>query len=149
MHIAQASVRDLDAVAPLFDAYRQFYGQTPDIAAARDFLGQRMAGSESIIFLARTKPEGPAAGFTQLYPSFSSASLARVWILNDLFVAKEARRQGVARALLDRAVDFAREYGAIRLTLCTAIDNADAQALYEGAGWVRNESFTYFNFATA
>ena len=108
-----------------------------------------MASGENIIFLARREPEGPAAGFVQLYPSFSSTTLARVWILNDLFVAPEARRQGVARALLDHAVDFARKDGAARLTLCTAVDNADAQALYESAGWVRNKTFIYFNFATA
>ena len=59
---------------------------------------------------------------------------ARVWVLNDLFVAPGARRQGVAQALLDAAATFARDDGAIRLELETTPDNRNAQALYEAHG---------------
>ena len=38
MHIKRATISDLDDVAPLFDGYRQFYGQRSDVAAARAFL---------------------------------------------------------------------------------------------------------------
>jgi len=131
--IRRATLDDLDAIAPLFDAYRRFYHQPGDVDRARDFLRERMLHSESVVLLAQR--DGTAAGFTQLYPLFSSARTARLWLLNDLFVAEGARRHGVARALLDAATDFAREQGAAGLMLETMADNAPARALYRAAGW--------------
>jgi GNAT superfamily N-acetyltransferase len=61
--------------------------------------------------------------------------------LNDLFVRPDARRQGAAQALLDRAAIFARDDGAARLTLSTAVDNLPAQARYAKSGWQRDEAF--------
>ena len=75
------------------------------------------------------------AGFTQLYPIFSSVRTARTWLLNDLFVAEHARRGGVARALLNAAAEFGRSEGAAGLVLETTVDNAPARALYRAAGW--------------
>lgn len=132
--ITRAALDDLDALAPLFDAYRMFYAQESDPALARNFLGERLQRCDSVVFLARLD-DGAAAGFTQLYPTFSSVRAARTWILNDLYVAPAARRRGVARALLDAAAAFARDDGAIRLELETTPDNATAQALYRAAGW--------------
>jgi ribosomal protein S18 acetylase RimI-like enzyme len=131
--IRRATLDDLDAIAPLFDAYRRFYHQPGDVDRARDFLRERMQHSESVVLLAER--DGTAAGFTQLYPLFSSVRTARLWLLNDLFVAEGARRHGVARALLDGAADFAREQGAAGLMLETMADNAPARALYRAAGW--------------
>jgi len=131
--IRRATLDDLDAIAPLFDAYRRFYHQPGDVDRARDFLRERMLHSESVVLLAQR--DGTAAGFTQLYPLFSSVRTARLWLLNDLFVAEGARRHGVARALLDAATDFAREQGAAGLMLETMADNAPARALYRAAGW--------------
>lgn len=133
IRIRRASAADLDAVAPLFDAYRRFYRQATDPALAREFLAARMHSGESVVLLAER--DGAAAGFTQLYPLFSSVSCARMWVLNDLFVTDSARRGGVARALLDAAAGFARENGAIRIVLETSRDNAPARALYRSAGW--------------
>ncbi len=135
---APASVRravaaDVDALAPLFDAYRQFYGQAPDLQRARDWLRQRLQRDESVVFVAER--DRTAIGFTQLYPAFSSVRTARTWILNDLYVAENARRSGAARALLDAAVRFARDDGAAGISLETAHDNAPARALYVAAGW--------------
>lgn len=131
--IHRAGIDDLDAVAPLFDLYRQFYGRDADAAVAGGFIGERLRRGESVVLLARIG--GDAVGFTQLFPSFSSVSAARVWILNDLYVVAEARRHGVARALLQAAADFARADGAIRLELETDHDNRNAQALYQHLGW--------------
>jgi GNAT superfamily N-acetyltransferase len=55
--------------------------------------------------------DSAAAGFTQLYPSFSSGSMAPILILNDLFVAPEGRRHGIGTALLDAAADYGRRVG--------------------------------------
>ena len=142
IHVQYATVGDLDIVAPLFDQYRGFYDQRSDVAAARDFLEQRLRTGESVILLATSS--GTAAGFTQLYPMFSSVRLARVWILNDLFVAPEVRRLGVASALLAAAENFGREAGAQRLELETTHDNLAAQTLYRDAGWTSHDETLRF-----
>ncbi len=134
----RATLADLDAVVPLFDAYRGFYGQPSDPARARAWLEERMARNESVVLVAER--EGSIAGFAQLYPMFSSVRTARTWILNDLFVDASARRCGAARALLDAATTFAREQGAGGISLETTRDNTPARALYRSAGW--NEDAT-------
>ncbi|WP_017462754.1 GNAT family N-acetyltransferase [Dyella ginsengisoli] len=134
-----ADTHDLDRLAPLFDAYRQFYRQPADLVRARDFLAERMARQESLVLLAEL--DGEAIGFTQLYPLFSSVRTVRTWLLNDLFVAPSARRSGAGRALLQAAAEQARARGAASLSLSTALDNAPAQALYESLGWVRDTQF--------
>jgi len=65
----------------------------------------------------------------------------RTWLLNDVYVAPSARRQGVAAALLTAAAEHARALGAASLSLSTALDNAPAQALYESLGWQRERQF--------
>jgi GNAT superfamily N-acetyltransferase len=146
MLVKRAAVADLDAVAPLFDAYRQFYGQRSDLAAARAFLDERLRRDESVIFLAVAEGESrnEALGFTQLYPSFSSVSLQRLWILNDLFVRPGIRRGGVGRRLLERAREWAIETDAKGLTLATAVSNGAAKALYESCGWRRDDEFEHY-----
>jgi GNAT superfamily N-acetyltransferase len=142
MQIKRATISDLDDAAPLFDAYRQFYGQRSDVAAARAFLDERLRRDESVIFLA--VEDSKALGFTQLYPSFSSVSLKGLWILNDLFVGEDVRRGGVGRRLLDRAREWAIETGAKGLVLATAVDNSRARALYESCGWRRDDEFQHY-----
>ena len=144
MLVKRAGPGDLDAVAPLFDGYRQFYGQRSDPAAARTFLAERLARDESVIFLAVAE-DGEALGFTQLYASFSSVSLRRLWILNDLFVGPGVRRGGVGRRLLERAREWAVETEAKGLSLATAVTNSAAQALYESCGWRRDEEFQHYH----
>ncbi len=141
----QASVADLNALVPLFDAYRVYYGKPSDEALARAFLLERFQHNQSVVFLARSA--GAAVGFTQLYPSFSSASAARIFILNDLFVVPEARRVGVGARLLAAAASYGRAVGAVRLSLATAVDNDTAQALYASEGWVRDTKFCSYHFA--
>ena len=136
--ISRAGPADLDALAVLFDAYRQFYGQASDVPRARDWLRSRLRVGESVVLLA--KREGTTVGFVQLYPMFSSVRTAKTWILNDLYVEAGARRGGVARALLDAAAKFARDDGAAGISLETTQDNAAARALYRAAGW--NEDAT-------
>lgn len=143
--VRRAHFRDVDALVPLFDAYRVFYEQQSDPALARAFLAERLAAGDSVIYLADR--DGLAGGFTQLYPSFSSTRARRIYILNDLFVAPDFRRSGASKALLEAAATFARTHGALRLTLATAHSNAAAQALYEASGWVRDDHFLTYNLA--
>ncbi len=144
IEVVRAALDDLPLLVPLFDGYRQFYKQASDPEAGRRFLAAHLENGTSVIFLAfRATAEGErhACGFTQLYPSFSSISLKPLWILNDLFVAPDARGLGVGRALLECAREFAAGTGARGLTLKTAVDNYSAQALYESSGWKRDEQF--------
>ena len=142
--VRQAVLTDIDALAPLFDSYRQFYGRVSDLLAAREFLLARINHGESALFLAC---EGSTPiGFTQLYPSFSSISLARVFVLNDLFVHMQHRSKGVGAKLIAAATEFAQSMGATRLTLSTAITNTTAQSVYEAAGWKRDEQFYVYDF---
>src|SRR5271168_4229615 len=109
--VRQATIADLAEVAALFDGYRMFYRAASDIEGARQFLAERFANRQSVIILASVAAK--AAGFTQLYPSFSSLSMAPVLVLNDLFVTPEARGHGVGRALLDAAAEYGRQVGAV------------------------------------
>ncbi len=142
MLVRRAGLGDVGDLAPLFDLYRQFYGQRSDLAAARAFLSERVRRDESVIFIASA--DDLALGFTQLYPSFSSVSVRRLWILNDLFVSPAARRAGVGRRLLERAREWAVETGAKGLTLTTALTNSAARSLYESCGWRLDDEFAHY-----
>jgi ribosomal protein S18 acetylase RimI-like enzyme len=141
--VLEARETDADDVARLFDAYRVFYGQSSDVPAARSFIVERMRKRDSVIYLARGDAGGRvvALGFTQLYPAYSSVTMKRLWILNDLFVAAEGRRQGVGRRLIGRARQLAIDTRAKGLVLETAVDNVSAQALYEVCGWLKDTEF--------
>lgn len=143
LRLIEAGLEQLEAAAGLFDGYRQFYQFPSDLEACRGFLRDRLRLGESRVFLVMA--DGTPSGFMQLYPSFSSLSLRRVWILYDLFVAPAARKLGVARLLLERAHELAVETGASEISLATAIDNRAAQHAYETTGWVRDEEFLYYN----
>ncbi|WP_020158512.1 GNAT family N-acetyltransferase [Methylobacter marinus] len=143
--IRQAVVSDIDALAPLFDGYRQFYGRESDVRAAREFLLARFNHGESVVFIAHDA--NVPVGFAQLYPGFSSVSLARTFVLNDLFVRENCRRKGIGSLLLAAAVEFGESLGAVRLSLSTAVGNETAQALYQSAGWRRDEQFFVYHYA--
>lgn len=138
--IHTAIPEDAALIAPLFDAYRQFYEQPADADATLAFITARLERGESVILLAR-RPDGSALGFCQLYPSFCSVLAAPIYVLYDLFVVPDARRLGVGRALLLAAEAHARATGHARMDLTTARNNLRAQALYESLGWVRDEVF--------
>lgn len=138
----QATHDDLEHVATLFDAYRVFYGQDSDMDLATAFISARLEKRDSVIFL--VKADGEPVGFTQLYPSFSSVSAQRTWILNDLYVAKSARRSGIAKQLMEAAKQHAIETNAKGISLATAVDNAPAKALYDQLGYKQNDAFDYY-----
>jgi GNAT superfamily N-acetyltransferase len=141
--IRRGTMPDLPRIAELFDAYRQFYGQAPDPDGARAFLRERLQAADSVLLIAER--DRRFLGFAQLYPSFSSTAMKRVWILNDLFVAPTYRRGGVGRALLVAAEDFARATVARGLALATQKTNATAKALYEGRGWKLDDAFDHYD----
>ncbi|MCV2355598.1 GNAT family N-acetyltransferase [Paucibacter sp. B2R-40] len=140
----RADLSDLDVLAPMFDAYRQFYEQVADLELARNFIALRLQRSESLLFLA-VNSSGQALGFCQLYPSFCSVEAKSICTLYDLYVRPEARRSGAGKALLLAAHDYAKAAGVARLDLTTAKTNLAAQALYESLGWVQDQIFLTYN----
>ena len=148
MTITQAGISDLETVAELFDKYRQFYEQAPDIVAARDFIFQRMTNNESVIFLARDEA-GNGMGFVQLYPSFTSVGMKRMWILNDLFVHADHRQKGVAEKLIDECKKLSIETSAAGLILETRNSNTPARNLYIKYGFEYDTEHAYYFLGTS
>lgn len=145
--IRLAAATDLTALATLFDAYRQFYEQAPDIALAKSFIAERLNQQDSVIFVAENNAQ-QLIGFCQIYPSFCSVMAAKIGVLYDLFVDSNARKTGAGRALMLAAHEYAKKNGMQRLDLTTAKNNLNAQALYESLGWVRDEVFYTYTKAT-
>ena len=141
--VRQAVFADLGHLAELFDQYRVFQGTKSDLPAARAFLQARFDHGESVVFLAFE--DSVPLGFAQLYPSYSSTALARVFILNDLFIHEKGRRKGVASKLLAALEGYAWAHGAARVTLNVARDNPSAQELYEARGWSKDDQFFMYH----
>jgi len=145
VYIKQAGTEDIATIIPLFAAYRRFYNLESDPIALRNYLSERLANHQCIIFLAFS--DNITAGFTQLYPGFSSLSLRNSWVLNDLFVVPEARVLAVGLQLIARAKQLAKATGACQIMLQTAADNMTAQGLYEKLGYQRDNDFYVYTLA--
>jgi len=139
-----ATLADLDVIAPLFDQYRQFYLQAPDLPLAARFIRERLQNQESVILLASDLARG-VIGFCQLYPSFCSVEAKPIYTLYDLFVVSQARRSGAGQALLLAAEQHAAQNGKVRMDLTTARTNRAAQSAYESLGWVRDDVFLAYS----
>ncbi len=141
MRIVQATLEHLDLLTPLFIKYREFYGELPFPDSSRKFLETHLKRKESVIYLALADDEDKLLGYCQLFPSYSSLSLKRVWILNDIFVAEDARRMLVADRLLQTAKQMAKETNAVRMRVATSVDNEVAQKVYESIGFREDTKF--------
>jgi len=143
MQIQRINTSTLYLVEDLFDKYRVFYQQPSDIALAKQFLQQRLSNNESVIFAATENQNGEMvpAGFTQLYPLYSSVGAKKNWILNDLYVEAGYRKQGIGRKLIEAAMQFAKSEGATFIQLETMQDNLTAQRLYESIGFKQYNPF--------
>ncbi|WP_160107761.1 GNAT family N-acetyltransferase [Pseudomonas izuensis] len=136
----RADASHIEKIAPLFDAYRGFYGQPSNLPQSRAFIAERIARDESVIFYAEDA-SGETLGFVQMFQTFSSIDAHRTWLLGDLFTTPAARGKGVGTLLMNTARDFARLMGAKGMTLETATNNHSAQGLYESLGWVRDPGY--------
>ena len=77
--VRRADLNDLSQLAMLFDKYRQFYKQTPNLEGARAFIEDRIKANESAIFIVMDS-SGRSVGFTQLFPMFSSVRMRSIWV---------------------------------------------------------------------
>ncbi|MEH7179798.1 GNAT family N-acetyltransferase [Neobacillus vireti] len=142
MSIQRATINDLNSLAELFNSYRIFYQQESNLEGAKNFLKERLTNGDSVVFIAFD--EGNPVGFVQLYPTFSSVSMKRSWILNDLYVKASARKKGHGDKLINKAIAFAEETGAKGVSLETGNDNITAQSLYERIGFKKESNYFYY-----
>ena len=138
--IRRLAPADLNALAPLFAAYLDFYRVARSPEDQRRFLAARLAAKDSVVFGAFDE-SGRMTGFAVCHLAHNSLRLAPAWILHDLFVDPQARRQGTARQLLDAVHEAAQAAGACEVILSTAHDNRAAQSLYGSAGYKQDEVF--------
>ena len=143
MEIRKADITNIKVASEIFDLYRQFYNQQPNIDAASAFLSERFTNEDSEFFIAFDQ-DGNALGFVHLYPSFSSVAMKKMWYLNDLFVVPHARGKGVAGKLLEHVKFFAKGNDSFSLKLATAVDNFAAKALYEKNGYSKVTAFEHY-----
>ena len=144
MHIRKVTLQDLHIITPLFDGYRQFYKQASDLEGASVFLMERLTHNESIIFIAfNDRQETEAVGFTQLYPLFSSVSMKRMLLLNDLFIIPAYRGKGIGTLLINSAKELCVTLEHKGLVLQTETSNP-AQQLYERLGFNKDPDLHYF-----
>ncbi|POY37341.1 GNAT family N-acetyltransferase [Solitalea longa] len=139
MQVKRITAAESSLVTDLFNNYRIFYKQDSDILLAQQFIQARLDNNESIIFVALNEKEEPL-GFTQLFPIYSSVRAVKNWLLNDLYVDANYRKQGVGEQLIQTVLQFAREDGAKYVDLSTAIDNYTAQSLYEQIGFEKQDA---------
>jgi GNAT superfamily N-acetyltransferase len=142
--IAPVTEADLPDLLPLMRAYCDFYEVSPTdedlLAMSRALIADPQR--EGVQLIARDSG-GAAIGFATVFWSWSTLSATRIGVMNDLFVAPQARGSGIAPALIDACLERAREHGAGSLSWQTARDNARAQALYERVGAKREEWIDY------
>jgi ribosomal protein S18 acetylase RimI-like enzyme len=131
-------------VYELFNQYRIFYKQQPDIESAKKFIDARLNNNESVIFVALADNNSKPVGFTQLYPNYSSVRAIKNWTLNDLYVDSDYRKQGIGEKLIQTAMEYAKNDNAKFVELSTAVDNYTAQSVYEKVGFKKQESDTAF-----
>lgn len=145
MNIRKAELSDLRSLAELFDQYRIFYKKESDLVGVEAFLKERIEKNESEIFIS-FNDEKIMTGFTQLYPLFSSTRMQRFWLLNDLYVNANYRRQGFSVGLIERAKKLCRDSGACGMMLETAKLNNEGNQLYPKTGFELDIDHNYYTW---
>lgn len=146
MIIRKAELSDLRSLTQLFDEYRIFYKEESDVNGAEKFIRNRIVNNDSEIFVAFSN-EMIMTGFTQLYPLFSSTRMKKFWLLNDLYVNVDFRRQGFSLDLIERAKKLCRETGACGMMLETAKSNVEGNSLYPKTGFQLDTDHNYYEWS--
>lgn len=140
--VRTATPEDLDAIAPLFDAYRQFFTEKPDLETSRRFLGERLERGESVVLAAFERAQ--AAGFLQLYPLFSSWYCKRQWFLSDLYVDERFRERGIGKHLVSACVDYAKRSGARSILVELPFSEPHLVKFYGELGFAKDDVFELY-----
>ena len=140
--IRQATIQDLQRIVPIFDSYREYFGQKKDPEMVEEFLFDRFEHLESVFFIAEQR--GEVIGFAQLYPVFSSLTLQRVWLLNDFFIAEVFRSSGVGSQLFTAVKEFTLLTKSKGIELSVEHINKKAWSFWEQQGFKQDEEFRYY-----
>lgn len=146
MEIRETKTEDIEQLSYLFHSYRQLSVSLDNalpLRASSDWITARLVEGNAVFLVA--VDNGKLLGFITLYQGFSSVSLSKYWILNDLYVDQAARGLGLGRKLMEYAENYAQETNSKGIELETSIDNAVAQNLYNDLGYVENTNYkSYF-----
>ena len=145
MRIDPARKEDLQDLLPLLRQYCDFYETAPSDDALRSLASALIADPEreGVQLLARDA-EGRAVGFATIFWSWATTSAERIGVMNDLFVAPEARGSGTAEALIEACRVECAAHGAGKLTWQTATDNERAMKVYDRVGATRESWVDYW-----
>ena len=146
IEIKKISISEINDVVKLFDKYMVFYEQESNPEKYKLYLENRLNNNEATIYVAYSSDTTPI-GFVLNYHTFSSVSLGKIIVLNDLFVLENYRTEGVGNKLIDCSINLAKEVGAVRVDLGTAKDNFKAQALYEKIGFIKDTEYFSYSFS--
>jgi GNAT superfamily N-acetyltransferase len=143
VRIEPVSQGQFERLLPLIAAYQHFY-EVEEIDAERNraFFSRFLAPSEDGMLLGAWR-DGELLGYACLYWHFTSLVPAETVLMNDLYVDRAARGEGVGRALIEASAAVARERGSHHLEWATAPDNEAAQRLYDSTGAERSEWVEY------
>ena len=141
MNITKATPQNIQELAPMLDQFRQLYGKNPEISACEAYLEKRLSKEESIIFIASSDSE--TYGYIQLYPMFSTVLLQKLWMLSDLFIKPEFRKNGYAMQLINHAKSFAEDTN-LGLIIETRITNNSALKFYDSVGFKKFGEHLYY-----
>jgi ribosomal protein S18 acetylase RimI-like enzyme len=135
MEVRSAVTEDIPALLPLMRGYCEFYEASPTDEGLDDMARALIAlPDDQGMLLAAEDESGDVIGFAAIGWKWSSLRGARIAVLEDLFVAPEARGKGAADALIREGANRARANGAPVMTWLTAPDNNRAQAVYDRVG---------------
>jgi len=144
--IATVGETDLSDLLPLMRGYCDFYEVSPSddalLAMSRALIEDPRR--EGLQLIARNDA-GEAVGFATVFWTWSTSSAARIGVMNDLFVAAEARGHGTADELIAACARLVRDRGGRSLDWQTAKDNLRAQAVYDRVGGKRDERWLSYS----
>jgi ribosomal protein S18 acetylase RimI-like enzyme len=144
LQVRDATEADLDAMAEMAGALAQLHHDldpkrfmlVPDVVRGyRWWFGKELASKEAILLVA--EHDGRIEGYAYGRHEERDWNLLvdRHAALHDIFVREDARRGGVASALIERFKARAKAGGAPRVLLHTATSNTRAQAAFARAGF--------------
>lgn len=139
IEIVTATEENLDALVPLFNAYRAFFNPGADPGVSRAFLQSRLRDGDVVIFLAQVNAD--PAGFIQLYPLWSSWHCRRIWFLSDLYVMEKHRQSGIGKMLVERVKQFAEQTDAASVMVELPHSEPHLTAFYDSLGFHRDAVF--------
>lgn len=134
--VRHAASGDVAAVARLLDAFnREFGDDSPGASALEARLRELIESGETTVLVAGVEPEG----FAVLRFRRSIWGKDLECYVAELYVVPPRRGHGIGRALMEAAIEHARERGAGYVELGTSHDDVAARALYESLGFSNRE----------